>query len=276
MSSFIIPGLPNTGGVSSFNKVEKTPSGHQFETDDTAGNERIKRSHAKGTFEEWDATGGRTMVVNGENYSAVVGNDTITIEGDCTVVVTGNCFLDVGKHLSAKSQTMYFEASQSINFKAGSNISMEASNDLNLNSGQNYNLTVTGEASERFQSSLDTNVNQNNDLTVGVDSKTQIGGNSIQYTEGGTNIVSGLDMMIGSGSATALTGGDGGIGFATSGSTIFNGADLTIESGPVSIVEALDTDSTITSVGAIHSNDDVTASSISLTGHRHGSSPLPS
>ena len=268
--------LNNQDGANVYNQVKETPSGHLTEMDDTVGNERMRWEHTKGTYEEWDANGGRTVVVRGDNFEAVVGNNNIVVTGQCNITVNGACGILCTEDLTANAKSIHLTAQESINLKAGTSINMESvAGDFAVNSGGGYVLAVEGEASERFKSSLDTNVNANNDLTVGEDSKVMVGGNSTQFAEGGTNIATGKGMVIGSGTFTAVSGGTS-LDFATSGSTIFNGADLTIESGPVSIVEALDTDSTITSVGVIHSNADVTASSISLTGHRHGSSPLPS
>jgi hypothetical protein len=288
MNSSITPPEPNTGGVSSFNKVERSISGHQFETDDTVGNERIKRSHAKGTFEEWDATGGRTLVVNGENFTAVVGNESIVISGTCNVTVTGDCNLNVGAHLFAEAQTMYFQARQSINFKAGSSINMESvAGDFTVNSGGGYRLTVEGEANERFKSKLDTNIVGDNDLTIGQNFNTQVGSIATQHAEAGTNITSGTNTMLAGGNKLILGGGEGeGVDVHSGGiidvkskssttitsedslsvnstaSTVFESADFTIASGPVDIAEALTTDSTITGgtgvelTAHIHTGDD--------------------
>lgn len=272
MSSFITPPEPNTGGVSSFNKVERSISGHQTEQDDTLGNERIKRSHAKGTFEEWDATGGRTLVVNGENFSAVVGNESIVISGACNVTVTGDCNLMVGAHLFAQAQTMYFQAQQSINFKAGSSINMESvAGDFTVNSGGGYRLTVEGEANERFKSKLDTNIVGDNDLTIGQNFITQVGSIATQHAEAGTNITSGINTVLAGGNKLILGGGEGeGVDIHSAGSvavksdadTVFDSANFKIESGPVNIAEALTTDSTITGgtgvelTAHIHTGDD--------------------
>lgn len=257
MSSFVTPPLPNTGGVSSFNKVEKTISGHQFETDDTVGNERIKRSHAKGTYEEWDATGGRTLVVNGENFSAVVGNETIVISGACNVTVTGNCNLNVGNHLFAEAQTMYFQARQSINFKAGSSINMESvAGDFTVNSGGGYRLTVEGEANERFKSKLDTNIVGDNDLTIGGNFETQIGSIMTQHSEAATNITSGETMRLSSVGNCNL-GSGAKLDVHSDGSTVFQSNDFTIESGPVLIKPEIETESSITAGTTITSGNGV-------------------
>ena len=274
MSSSITPPEPNTGGVSSFNKVERSISGHQDEKDDTVGNERIKRSHAKGTFEEWDATGGRTLVVNGENFSAVVGNESIVISGTCNVTVTGDCNLKVGAHLFAEAQTMYFQASQSINFKAGSNINMESvAGDFTVNSGGGYRLTVEGEANERFKSKLDTNIVGDNDLTIGGNFETQVGSIATQHAEAGTNITSGTNTMLAGGNKLILGGGEGGgvdvhsggnVAVKSAASTIFDSANFTIESGPVTIRPTVNTDLTITATG------EITGKGVELSTHTHG------
>ncbi len=282
MSSSITPPEPNTGGVSSFNKVERSISGHQFETDDTLGNERIKRSHAKGTFEEWDATGGRTLVVNGENFSAVVGNESIVISGACNVTVTGDCNLMVGAHLFAEAQTMYFQARQSINFKAGSSINMESvAGDFTVNSGGGYRLTVEGEANERFKSKLDTNIVGDNDLTIGQNFNTQVGSIATQHAEAGTNITSGFNTMLAGRNKLILGGGDGTAGGGTgagvdlhsggdiavksAADTVFDSANFTIESGPVTIKPTVNTDLTITAKGEITAG----TGAIPLTAHTH-------
>jgi hypothetical protein len=268
--------LNNQDGVNVYNQVQSTVSGHQFEVDDTVGNERICRRHAKGTKEEWDANGDRKLEVRGRDYVVIIGDEEIEVRGRCNITVNGDCSVNADGNLTAKAKQIDLTSESSINIKAGTSINMEAvSGDFAVNSGGGYRLDVAKEATERFRSSLDTNIDVNNDLNVGADSKVMVTGNSTQITEGGTNIFTAEGMVIGSGTYMALSGGTS-LDFASTGSTIFNGADLTIESGKVTIVDELETDSTITSIGVIHSNDDVTAGSIRLKSHVHGSSPGPS
>ena len=78
-------------------------SGHVFEVDDTPGAERITKNHRAGTFEEIHPNGERVLKVINNNYTAVLGNDTIHVRGsssvdvdrDIRISVEGNAFVDV-------------------------------------------------------------------------------------------------------------------------------------------------------------------------------------
>jgi hypothetical protein len=266
--------LNNQDGVNVYNQVQETVCGHLQEIDSTAGNERMRWEHAKGTYEEWDARGGRTVVVRGDNFGAVVGNEDIVITGQCNITVNGDCGILCTQDLTAKAKSIHLSAEESINLKAGTSINMESvEGDFAVNSGGGYRLTVEGEANERFKAKLDTNIVGDNDLTIGGNFETQVGSIATQYAELGTNIVSGSDASIN------LAGGSAGVGLSSSGalglssttsainfnsaeSTIFNSKDFTIASGPVDIAEALTTDSTITGgtgvelTAHIHTGDD--------------------
>ena len=90
-----------------FNKVKMTESGHIEEWDDTPGAERISRSHRTGTFEEIFPNGQRVLKIVNNNYTAVLGNDTIHVQGsssvdvdrDIRISVDGNAFVDVKGNL---------------------------------------------------------------------------------------------------------------------------------------------------------------------------------
>ena len=285
-------------GPTVFNKVERTPSGHQFEIEDSVGRERIKRRHAKGTYEEWDADGSRKVVVVGHNYTSHHSGNTIEVTGLCNIVVSGDCNLQVGMKEDSETGEMvggsFNIEAQNINLNARESMCISAGTTLELNtreaeggtstgaspggdiaitSAGGYNLTAHGEATERFKQSLDTNITNNNDLTIGADFQTQVGSVATQYAELGTNIVTGGDASINlaSGSAGVGLSSSGAVGissttsainFNSAESTIFNSADFTIASGPVNITEALSTDSTITGgtgvelTTHIHTGDD--------------------
>ena len=116
--------LNSQEGVNVYNRVERTVSGHQTEIDDTVGNERIKRSHAKGTYEEWDARGDRKLVVKGSDYNMIVGDEEIVVTGQCNITVNGNCSINAEESLTMKAKRIDLTSLESINLKAGTSINM--------------------------------------------------------------------------------------------------------------------------------------------------------
>jgi hypothetical protein len=264
----------NQDGVNVYNRVERTPSGHISEIDDTAGNERIRHAHAKGTEEEWDANGGRTLVVRGRNFELVVGDNSIVVTGQCNITVDGNCGILCKGDLTAKAKRIDLTADEDISLHAGTSINMTSvTGDYAVQSGGGYRLSVEGEANERFQSKLDTNIVGDNDLTIGGNFETQVGSIATQYAELGTNIVTGsaASINLASGSAGVGVASSGAVGIASTTSainfnsaesTIFNSADFTIATGPVSITDPVTTNSTITGgtgvelTAHIHTGDD--------------------
>jgi len=76
-------------------KFSQTIGGHYDELDDTLGSERRVRCHPNGTREVW--TNDRCdLVVYGENYKIVIGNDNVTVTGAVNIVVNGDCNTTVG------------------------------------------------------------------------------------------------------------------------------------------------------------------------------------
>ena len=270
-TSFNFPSL-NEDGVNLYNRVERTVSGHITEIDDTAGNERIRRAHAKGTEEEWDANGDRKLIVRGRNYELVVGDNNIVVTGQCNITVNGNCGILCTEDLTAKAKSIHLTADEDINLHAGTSINMTSvAGDYAVQSGGGYRLSVEGEANERFQSKLDTNIVGDNDLTIGGNFETQVGSIATQHAEAGTNITSGTNTMLAGGNKLILGGGEGGgvdvhsggvvavkskssttitsedsFSVNSTASTVFDSADFTIASGLVGITEAVTTNSTIT------------------------------
>jgi len=270
-------------GPTVFNKVERTPSGHQFEIEDSVGRERIKRRHAKGTYEEWDADGSRKVVVVGHNYTSHHSGNTIEVSGLCNIVVSGDCNLQVGMKEDSETGEMvggsFNIEAQNINLNARESMCISAGTTLELNtreaaggtstgaspggdiaitSAGGYNLTAHGEATERFKQSLDTNITNNNDLTIGAASQTQVGGVATQYAELGTNIVSGGDASINlasgsaglglsSGGAVGISSTTSAINFNSALSTVFNSSEFKIDTGAVTITPDIKGKGTITS-----------------------------
>ena len=86
------------------NHVRETESGHYKEYDDTPDAERIKEFHKSGTMYEVYPDGDKVTRVVKDNYSLVLGNDSlhvkgnvsIFVDGDAAVNVVGNTAIDVG------------------------------------------------------------------------------------------------------------------------------------------------------------------------------------
>jgi phage baseplate assembly protein gpV len=88
------------------NKVYETESGHYKEYDDTDGAERIKESHTSGTFYEMMADGSITTYITKDNYSIVLGDESVTIVGKVTINVGGDVDLTAGGTVSINAKNL--------------------------------------------------------------------------------------------------------------------------------------------------------------------------
>ncbi len=261
-------------GPTVFNRVEKTVSGHQFEVDDTVGNERIKRRHTAGTYEEWDADGGRTVVVVGHNYSAHLSGNSIVVQGACNITVAGDCNLQVEKSLRAEAEDIYLNSRKSMNISAGTTMSLETREDgggIGIVSAGEYNLTVKGEAHEKFEKSLDTDITDDCDLTINGNYEVEIGttvdgnatGDFIFRCAGDSGILTGKELALGGHAGITIVSSKDLIVKSTD-KTQFDSSQFKIASGPVNIVPAITADSTIDAAGEITGPRDV-----KLSQHKH-------
>jgi Gp5-like OB domain-containing protein len=87
-----------------YNAVENTRSGHLFETDDTAGSERILTQHKSGTFQELQPDGSMVTKITGKGYEIVASDNNIHIKGVENHVVGGNENHTVGGKLTITVQ----------------------------------------------------------------------------------------------------------------------------------------------------------------------------
>ena len=88
------------------NKVYETETGHYKEYDDTAGAERIKEAHTSGTFYEMMADGSITTYITKDNYSIVLGDESVDIRGKVTINVGGDVDLTAGGTVSINSKNI--------------------------------------------------------------------------------------------------------------------------------------------------------------------------
>ena len=73
-----------------FNQVKQSQVGHHEEWDDTPGNERLNRQHARGTYEEWRPDGSVVTKIYKDNYTLISKDDNVYIGGNVNVHINGN------------------------------------------------------------------------------------------------------------------------------------------------------------------------------------------
>ena len=85
-----------------YNNVMETESGHVKEYDDTPGAERIMERHKSGTQYEIQPNGSKIEKIVRDNYTLIVGNDTVEIKGNVKVYISGDANIAVAKDLTAQ------------------------------------------------------------------------------------------------------------------------------------------------------------------------------
>lgn len=93
------------------NKVYETERGHFKEYDDTEGKERIREQHRSGTNYEMQDDGTRrtyvvkddSLVIGGDHFTVVVGNDEVSVTGNVKINVTGNALIAVKEDVKVTS-----------------------------------------------------------------------------------------------------------------------------------------------------------------------------
>jgi len=183
-------------GATVYDKVEVTASGHRFRVNDEPGAEEISRTHTTGTFERFDPSGGRELVVVGDNYTAYLSGSNLLVRGVCNITVEGDCNLNVGVktdpetgeesggNFKVEAENIYLNSRKATNISAGTYLNIETRSpeaggtggdgaalggDIGITSAGGYNLKVEGEATERFEKSLDTDIIKAHDLNIGGD-----------------------------------------------------------------------------------------------------------
>ena len=93
------------------NKVYETERGHFKEYDDTEGKTRIREQHRSGTNYEMQDDGTRrtyvvkddSLVIGGDHFTVVVGNDEVSVTGNVKINVTGNALIAVKEDVKVTS-----------------------------------------------------------------------------------------------------------------------------------------------------------------------------
>ena len=119
-----------------YNHVRNTESGHLFEADDTPGSERIKEAHRTGTYYEIGPDGSRVTKIVRDDFTVIVGDESVNIQGAAIVTVEGDC-----------------------NFYTKGNFTHQVDGD--------YNLLVKGKKTERVADTTVHSYHSDFDLKVG-------------------------------------------------------------------------------------------------------------
>ena len=187
------------------NHVTRTPSGHAFEVDDTAGCERIHEYHAAGTFYEVQPDGSRITKVVGSDYEIVIKDKDLFVYGNCHITISGNARLRVdgdliqeiigNHHLTVWGDTIT---------KVMGNESKEILGEVSHQVNGRETRRITGNNTITTGGSLTEN--------IGVDMRTTVDGDvhgvslgSYNLTsKGDTNIISIANMNIGAGGKSSI------------------------------------------------------------------------
>lgn len=154
--------VPATAGnsVYPFNNIRRTLSGHQFETDDSFGNERIKTTHAAGSSEELAPDGSRISIIAGDDYTVVIRDKTLTVTGNLNIVVNGECNITAAKNCNLDVRgDLNTRVAGNRRTRIDGNDYLEVTGDIDINIGSesnpgnagNYKLVVNGEYEEKIK-----------------------------------------------------------------------------------------------------------------------------
>lgn len=138
---------PAFAPVYPFNYAHETESGHAFELDDTAGNERVHIAHTNGSFIEMNAKGNRVEKIIKDNYTIVLGDNFVSIDGVCNITVNGNCNLKTKGKLNIDAAEINMKASGDIKMKAGGSLKTQSGGTTHVKSGGSLNLGSVDKAS---------------------------------------------------------------------------------------------------------------------------------
>jgi hypothetical protein len=234
-------------------KISQTIGGHIDELDDTLGAERRVRCHPNGTREIW-TNDSCDIVVYGDNYKMVIGNDSVTVTGAVNIVVNGDCNTTVGGNYNLTVlKDMNVSVKGNIVQKCdGAYVTETTNGDIIHNSGSQLQNHSVGDMVTRCGGAYDCRVAQ--DFTVNAQTTSFLGNNFVCGAAGIISMASGISTTI-SGTLLNLAGSNSinlqSVGF------INNTSPITTIDSPV-----------ITTTGVV-SGENFVAGLISLITHKH-------
>jgi hypothetical protein len=187
------------------NHVIRTASGHVREMDDSKGYRRLLEQHASGTYTEVINSGTKTTYVVKDNYTVVLGSDSVYIKGACSITIDGDLrqLVKGNYHLEVEgNKTEYIKGSRQC--KIGQSDQGEIGKDSAFN--------ITGNKIERVGGDTTILRDGNRIITVGKDSNVTVTGNDNhfvltdrnEYTGGNLKMTSTGQLTVTSGAAMAL------------------------------------------------------------------------
>jgi hypothetical protein len=187
------------------NNAIRTAGGHVKEMDDTQGYKRLLEQHASGTYTEVINSGTKTTYVVKDNYTVVLGSDSVYIKGACSITIDGDLrqLVKGNYHLEVEgNKTEYIKGSRQC--KIGQSDQGEIGKDSAFN--------ITGNKIERVGGDTTILRDGNRIIAVGKDSNVTVTGNDNhfvltdrnEYTGGNLRMTSTGQLTVTSGAAMAL------------------------------------------------------------------------
>jgi hypothetical protein len=187
------------------NNAIRTAGGHVKEMDDTQGYKRLLEQHASGTYTEIINDGTKTTYVVKDNYTVVLGSDSVYIKGACSITIDGDLrqLVKGNYHLEVEgNKTEYIKGSRQC--KIGQSDQGEIGKDSAFN--------ITGNKIERVAGDTTLLRDGNRIITIGKDSNITVTGNDNhfvltdrnEYTGGNLKMTSSGQLTVTSGAAMAL------------------------------------------------------------------------
>ena len=157
-------------------------SGHTVEYDDTLGKERILDLHKSGTYQEVDAKGNKTTIVNGDDYQVIFKDHKVSVKGSCSLTVDGDCRTKIrgNHHLEVEGDySMYVHGS--VYKKIGLSEFSEISSDVQEN--------INGKVTKRVGKSQRLLINEDYNVEVVNDQNISVGVNRVTAVHGDDRLV---------------------------------------------------------------------------------------
>lgn len=148
-----------------YNHVYESESGHIQEFDDTPGNERYRRIHPAGTYEEISPSGRRVTKIVGEDFLIVQEGQNVNIKGNLKVVIEADANV---YYMGNVTQTVDGNVTE---FVRG-NVKQTVEGELFSQVKQNAQVIVNKNADITVDENLTVNVKQ--DATVNVTEKATV------------------------------------------------------------------------------------------------------
>jgi hypothetical protein len=168
--------------------TKETAAGHTIEIDDTTGKERLLTYHTKGTFEEIDKDGTKTVVVVGDEYEVVFQDKNVNIKGFCNLTVDQDVRVRCKNYYLEVDENMYVNVHGSLHKKVGLSEYLQVVQDKKENIGKKVTTRI-GESEKRTVGANmkdgDSPENYKQDLEI-------FGNHNIQINENKTESIDGV------------------------------------------------------------------------------------